>query len=143
MADLYKNVVLYDALGHDVDDLALGSRGPVVRAYIDSGSSNTIISERIAKRVQSIMSPVQLDYQGINGAPIDKRGIVTRIFAMQLQSRGCEVQPIAAAVSNALIKHADIDAEIILGNDFLGRSRVTLHFGSKKSDNSVKCRGSR
>jgi hypothetical protein len=132
MGEIIRDVAFYDLVG-GLDDVSIVAPRPVVTvaAFIDSGSSRTIVSRKLVEDVRSIALPGTATY--------GRRSFPQRLMAARLDGAGCEIRLVMAVVADRLIAEADVAAEIILGHDYLQAARVGLRFSERASGHVVDC----
>ena len=133
MGSVYSEVELFDVLV-DGDSIEIGELKATLACFVDSGSTRSIITDFAAARVKTMRAP-QLALYRSGSYPI-------RYIAMRLARRGCKPRLIETAVSTKLIKDADIeDAQVLLGQDYLQRDRVSLRFDERSELHGLHCGG--
>jgi hypothetical protein len=133
MGSLYSEVELFDVIVEG-DSFQIGDMKASLACYVDSGSTRTIVSDFAAARVKTIRAPQVATF---------RRGAYpVRYIAMRLARRGCKPRLIEAAVSTTLIDSADIDdAQVLIGQDFLQRDRVSMRFDEQPEMHGLHCGG--
>jgi hypothetical protein len=131
--EIFRDVEFFDLVG-DIDDLDVEDSAAIVaRAFIDSGSTRTVVSRRVAESLRSV---------GLLGsASSGRRSFPMRLMDLRVAARGCELRALPVVVSDEVIAEADLDgADVILGHDALQRSRATLGFAEEATEHFVRCR---
>ena len=131
MGSLYSEVELFDVVVEG-DSIEIGELQATLACYVDSGSTRSIVSDFAAARARTIRAPQVATFR-TGSYPV-------RYIAMRLARRGCQPRLIEAAVSTKLIKDADIDdAQMLIGQDYLQRDRVSMRFDERPEMHALHC----
>lgn len=123
MSSVYSEVELFDVVVNG-DCIEIGEMQATLACFVDSGSTRAVITDSAAACAKTIRAP-QLALYRSGSYPV-------RYIAMRLARRGCKPRLIEAAVSTKLLKDAAIeDAQVRLGQNHVGRDRISLRFDER------------
>ena len=103
-----------------------------VRALVDSGSQRTVIPQVLADVLDG---HVLRTFDKVEGALRD-----VMATWMTLKAPDCDWRGIHAVISDELAGRAGPEADIILGQDYLQRSRAAILLSHRRDDEGVACR---
>jgi hypothetical protein len=114
-----------------------GRRGPsqTLMALIATGATSSVISEVVARGLGGLR---RRRADEIDGQPVD-----AMLASLKLLSRDCGERERLVVVSDRLAKKAGPKAQMILGSDYLQRTRAVLLFDRDGRDGIVCRRGGR
>lgn len=102
-------------------------------ALVDPGSTMTVISSDLARRVGGRMLPKKFH------ATIEGRKVPLKLTALTLKAQGCKIDALTVAVDDTLVSRAGDKVEMILGHDYLQRKHAGLRYGETTDDHELAC----
>ncbi len=103
-----------------------------VRALIDSGAQRTVIPQVLA---DALGGHVLRTFDKVEGALRDVMSAWVK-----LKANDCDWRGIHPVVSDELAERSGPAADIILGQDYLQRTRAAIFLSERRDDEGVACR---
>lgn len=127
MGDLYRTVDV-----HAIRNAKLG-RGALVKALVDTGSSRTILSRRVARYLSARIAP---SFWTVEGVARDVASV-----AVKVNAKSCGYVQLMAIVDDELASRAGRGADMLLGHDYMQNQRAIVYMDDAEKKQAMKCRG--